>query len=50
MKVSKSIALFFLLFIPILVWQLINQSDTLKTSLGLPITPWLSVSDQYLLS
>ncbi|MGD8458450.1 MAG: hypothetical protein PVF83_18905 [Anaerolineales bacterium] len=50
MKVSKSTALLFLLLIPFFGWKLFSQYDALAASLGLPITPRLSVSDQYLLS
>lgn len=50
MKISRSSALFFTLFIIFLGWQMISQLDALAASLGIHLSPKLAVSDQCIVS
>ena len=46
----KSFALFLLLALLFLGWQITEQYDAFAAVVGLPITPKLSASDQFIIS
>ena len=50
MNSLKSFGLFLLLATIYVGWQVIEQYDALATMVGLPISPNLTVSDQFIIS
>lgn len=46
----KSFGLFLIIIVLFLGWQMVDQVNALAARIGLPVSPKLSIADQYVLS